>query len=60
LGRPETIGDASLLAQMTALLADGAGVTELAESIVTSRQFRYHARNTASRAHLPNPAPASR
>ena len=44
LGRPETIGDTALLKQMTALLADGAGLAELAESIVTSRQFRYHAR----------------
>ncbi|HCD03388.1 MAG TPA: hypothetical protein DER64_22975 [Planctomycetaceae bacterium] len=44
LGRPETIGDTALLEKMTTLLADGAGLAELAESIVTSRQFRYHAR----------------
>ena len=36
LGRPETIGDTALLAQMATLLADGAGLAELAESIVTS------------------------
>ena len=60
LGRPETIGDAGLLVHMTTLMADGAGLAELLESIVTSRQFRYHARNTRSRVHPPNPAPASR
>ena len=60
LGRPETIGDTTLLAQMTTLLADGAGLAELAESIVTSRQFRYHARTAPLPAALPNPAPATR
>ena len=49
LGRPETIGDTALLARMTTLLADGAGLAELAESIVTSRQFRYHARTAPAK-----------
>ena len=60
LGRPETIGDTRLLAQMTSQLADGAGLTELAESIVKSRQFRYHARSAPTSAPLPNSDPASR
>ncbi|MEE3373316.1 MAG: DUF1592 domain-containing protein [Planctomycetota bacterium] len=60
LGRPETIGDTKLLTQMTTQLTDGAGLAELTQSIVKSRQFRYHANSASAPAPIPNSAPASR
>ena len=57
LGRPEAVGDAAVMQKMTELLASGSGLAELAECIVTSRQFRYHARSLPPRVAVPNPAP---
>ena len=42
LGRGIVIGDLMLTEEMVADLQQGAGVAQLVERIVTSRQFRYH------------------